>query len=137
VTTRTHILIIEDNAADLEVMRNLLEAFDYRTSVAWDGEGVIRAARAPRPDLILCDIQMPGVDGYEVVRRIRADPELALIPVIAVTALAMVGDRDKVLAAGFSGYLSKPLDPETFVPQVKSFLDAGLRSAFTRAPATG
>jgi two-component system, cell cycle response regulator len=137
VAARTHILIIEDNAKDLEMMRNLLEAFNYRTSVAWDCEGAIQAARAPRPDLILCDARAPSINGYEVARRIRADPELALIPVIAVTAPAMVGDSDKVLAAGFSGCLVKPIDPETFVAQVKAFLRAGPRSATSRTPAAG
>ncbi len=127
-----HILIIEDNPANLELMRYLLEAFGYRASVATDGEQAVEVASIERPDLILCDIQLPGVDGYEVKRLLRARGNLAHIPVVAVTALAMVGDRDKVLAAGFDGYLSKPIDPETFVSRVESFLRPSLRSASPR-----
>lgn len=134
VTRAAHILVIEDNPANLELMRYLLEAFEYRVSVAPDGEQAIEAARLQRPDLILCDIHLPGIDGYEVVRRLRVDRDLARIPVVAVTALAMVGDRDRILATGFDGYLSKPIDPETFVPQVRAFLAPGLR---TPSPAGG
>jgi two-component system cell cycle response regulator len=123
------ILIIEDNPANLELMRYLVHAFDYQASVATSGEEGVEAAQLHRPDLILCDIQLPGIDGYEVVRRLRGQPDLAAIPVIAVTALAMVGDRDKVLAAGFEGYLSKPIDPEAFVGQVESFLAVDKRNA--------
>jgi two-component system cell cycle response regulator len=129
-----HILIIEDNPANLELMRYLLEAFKYRVSAA-SGGGAIEAARLQRPNLILCDIQLPGIDGYGVLRRLREHRDLARIPVVAVTALAMVGDRDKVLAAGFNGYMSKPIDPEAFVPQVEAFLPPGLRNA-TAAKAT-
>lgn len=135
MTMPAHILIIEDNPANLELMRYLLEAFNYRTSVVLAGEEAIEAAQVQRPDLILCDIQLLGIDGYEVMRRLRCHQDLAHIPVIAVTALAMVGDRDKVLAAGFNGYLSKPIDPETFVPQVEAFLPPDLRNApSTRVP---
>jgi two-component system cell cycle response regulator len=122
------ILIIEDNNANLELMRYLLDAFGYEVSVAQDGVGGIARAREEAPDLVLCDVQMPGMDGYEVLRRMRGDPRLARLPVLAVTALAMVGDRDKALAAGFDGYLAKPLDPATFVRQVEAFLPAGSRA---------
>jgi CheY-like chemotaxis protein len=80
-----------------------------------------------KPELIICDIQLPKMDGYEVVRRLKADPKTRSIPIIAVTALAMVGDRDRIIAAGFDGYLAKPIDPETFVQEVVAFLNLGHR----------
>jgi two-component system cell cycle response regulator len=73
-------------------------------------------------DLIICDVQLPKVDGYEVVRQLKNDAELSRTPIVAVTALAMVGDRERVLASGFDGYVSKPIDPETFVAQVEAFI---------------
>lgn len=123
-----HVLIVEDNPANLELMRYLLAAFKYRVCVSSNGEDALAAARFERPDLVLCDIQLPGIDGYEVVRRLRGDGELAKLPIVAVTALAMVGDRDKILAAGFDGYLSKPIDPETFVREAEAFLPPELRN---------
>jgi two-component system cell cycle response regulator len=128
------ILIIEDNAANLELMRYLLNAFGYEAIVAHDGADGLARARADAPDLILCDVQMPGMDGYQVLRAIRADPGLARTPVLAVTALAMVGDRDKALAAGFDGYLTKPIDPATFVGEIESFLPATALAARAKAP---
>jgi two-component system, cell cycle response regulator len=119
------ILIIEDNAANLELMRYLLHAFGYEARIARDGTEGIARAREEIPVLVLCDVQMPGIDGYEVLRRMRADPRLNRLPVLAVTALAMVGDRDRALAAGFDGYIAKPIDPATFVRQIESFLPAG------------
>ncbi len=133
MNTNAHILIVEDNAANLELMRYLLGAFGYRTRVAESGMKGLDAARLQSPALILCDVQLPDIDGYEVVRRLRSEASLARIPVVAVTALAMVGDRDKVLASGFDGYLSKPLDPQTFVAQVEAFLPENLRRAQTAA----
>jgi two-component system cell cycle response regulator len=130
-----HILIIEDNAANLELMRYLLHAFGYDAHTARGGADGIEQAKAAPPDLILCDVQMPGMDGYEVLRAMRAQAGLARLPVIAVTALAMVGDRDKALAAGFDGYLSKPIDPATFVQEIESFLPAGSRGVSSRASA--
>ena len=80
------------------------------------------AADREHPDLIICDVQLPDIDGFEVARRLKRDPELRPIPLVAVTALAMVGDRDRVLAAGFDGYLAKPIDPEMFARQIEDFL---------------
>src|SRR5437660_385875 len=94
------ILVIEDNPANLELMRYLLAASGYEPQSAPNGERGLEAARRQVPDLIVCDIQMPGIDGYEVIRRVRSDPGLRPVRVVAVTALAMVGDRDKILAAG-------------------------------------
>src|SRR5256885_14448331 len=121
------ILIVEDNDANLNLVRYLLQYHGYSTIEAVDGEAGIDMARAHRPDLVLCDLQMPGVDGFGVLRAIRAAPELAGLVVVAVTALSMPGDRDSVLAAGFDGYLAKPLDPETFVTEIEAYLRPELR----------
>ena len=117
-----HILIIEDNAANMELAHYVLVAFGYQVSEATDGERGLELARSVRPDLIVCDLQLPGIDGFEVARQIKADAALASIPLIAVTALAMVGDRERVLTSGFDGYITKPLDPQMFVPQIAAFL---------------
>jgi len=122
------VLIIEDNEANLELAEYLLKASGYATLTARDGEEGIRGARKEHPDLIICDLQMPIMDGYGVVRELKKDPLLRPIPVIAVTALSMPGDRNNVLAAGFDGYLSKPIEPETFVRTVEGFLLPGLRA---------
>ena len=116
------ILISEDNQANMQLMVYLLRAFGHDTTEAVEGESGLAAAQCQPPDLILCDLQMPGMDGYEVARQIRLEPQLKAISLIAVTAYAMVGDRDKVLAAGFDGYISKPINPEVFVRQVEFFL---------------
>src|ERR1700719_2249385 len=105
------ILVVEDNAANLDLMVYLLDAFGYIAIPARDGQEALRVTAREKPDLILCDVHLPKMDGYEVVRRLKSDPESRSIPTVAVTALAMVGDRDRVLRAGFDGYLSKPIDP--------------------------
>jgi two-component system cell cycle response regulator len=123
------VLLIEDNPANLELMAYLLRAFGHEALEASGGHaGVDRARREPC-DLILCDIQLPDVDGYEVARLIKADVALRRVPLVAITAFAMVGDRDRALAAGFDGYITKPLVPETFVAQVETFLRPEQRSA--------
>jgi two-component system cell cycle response regulator len=116
------ILIIEDNPANLDLMSYLLRSFGHTVIAAQDGESGVDAARGARPDLILCDVQLPGIGGAEVARRIRGEASTMRIPVVAVTALAMVGDRESILGAGFDGYLSKPITPETFVREVEAFL---------------
>ena len=103
-------------------MAYLLTAFGHQVLQAHEGPAGIEAARRERPDLILLDIHMPRMDGYEVAHQLRADAECSKITVVAVTALAMVGDREKILASGFDGYIAKPLDPETFSAQVNGFL---------------
>jgi CheY-like chemotaxis protein len=119
------ILIIEDNPTNLELMRFLLQAFGFTLFTAADGPEGIETARRTIPDLIVCDLQMPGLDGYEVARRLKSDPMLRKIPLVAVTAYAMVGDRDGALAAGFDGYLTKPIMPRSFVSQLEAFLRPG------------
>lgn len=125
------ILVIEDNFANLELMAYLLKVFGHSVLTATNGEEGLAVARRELPDLMVCDVQMPRMDGYEVVRRIKDDSTTRAIPLIAVTALAMVGDRDKVLAAGFDGYIAKPIDPERFVADVESFLGGKLRGKRT------
>jgi len=119
------ILIIEDNTANLDLMVYLIRAFGHIAVSARDGEEGVRAAAELKPDLILCDIHLPNMDGYEVVRRLKSDPNCCSIPTVAVTALAMVGDRDRVLRAGFDGYLPKPINPEALVHQINAFVNLG------------
>ena len=116
------VLVIEDNPTNLELMRYLLHAFGHVTITAVDGASGVATALAAPPDLVLCDLALPDFDGFEVLRRLRAATTMNAVPVIAVTASAMVGDRDKVIATGFSGYISKPITPETFVAEVESYL---------------
>src|SRR5262245_44980963 len=114
------ILIIEDNQTNRDLMTFLLQSFGHTPLIARDGaEGLALARREPL-DLIICDVQMPVMDGYELARQLKNDPSLRQIPLIAVTALAMVGDRDKVLAAGFNGYIAKPIAPRTFVKEIEA-----------------
>ena len=101
------ILVIEDNKTNRELMVYLLNAFGYPTAEADNGRVGLEMARQTRPRLIVCDIQIPELDGYGVIRELRLDQGLGGIPVVAVTALAMVGDRERILAAGFDGYVAK------------------------------
>lgn len=123
------ILLIEDNPDNLELMSYLLGAWGHSVATAEDGESGIEAACKVRPDLVACDIHLPGVDGYGVARALKSFPELDGMPVVAVTALAMVGDREKILAAGFDGYITKPIDPERVVGELDAFLPAHLRGS--------
>jgi two-component system cell cycle response regulator len=128
------ILIVEDNPANLSLMEYLLRAFGYVVVTAPDGGAGLEAARRESPDVILMDLQIPVLNGYECAERIRAVPELRGVPIVAVTAFAMVGDRDKILAHGFDGYIAKPIAPETFIDQVQASIPATLRSPQTSAP---
>lgn len=123
------ILIVEDNPANLQLMSYLLKSFKHLPLVARDGEEGLEMVRREPLDLIICDLQLPKLDGYAFARQLRSDPALAKIPLVAVTAYVMVGDRDKVMAAGFDDYISKPIVPRTFVSQVEAFLRPQLRSA--------
>jgi two-component system, cell cycle response regulator len=121
------ILIVEDNPQNLELMRYLLAAHSYQILTAVDVPSAIEILAREPPDLIISDIQMPKMDGIEFIRWLRDQDPLRHIPVIAVSALAMVGDREKILAAGFDGYMSKPIIPETFARDTCAYLPAGLR----------
>jgi two-component system cell cycle response regulator len=116
------ILVIEDNPANLELMTYLLRAAGHSVLTALDGEAGVEVAQRERTDLVLCDISLPKRDGFEVAGVLKGAPASAAVPLIAVTASAMVGDRDKVLAAGFDGYISKPITPETFVGEVEQYI---------------
>lgn len=118
------ILVIEDNPLNMELMVFLLKSFGHSPICAYDGEEGLALADKHHPDLIVCDIHIPKIDGYGVLERLKGGQ-----PVIAVTALAMVGDKERLLQAGFNGYISKPIDPETFVEQLDRFLPVPLRSS--------
>ncbi|GAB6280833.1 MAG: response regulator [Thermovirga sp.] len=124
--TRTKILIIEDNEQNLYLMRFLLEHEGYKVVSAVDGREGIEMASRERPDAILLDIQLPLLDGYGVARELRKVDELASVPIIAVTSYAMPADRGKCLAAGATGYMEKPIDPDTFVSHVRKYLPEGV-----------
>ncbi len=116
------ILYIEDNEQNLYLITYLLKSMDYEVIQARSGEEGLACASACVPDLILLDIQLPGMDGYEIARRLREIPMVQQTPIVAVTSYAMVGDREKALAAGCDGYIEKPIDPVTFVARMESHL---------------
>ncbi len=116
------VLVVEDNALNLKLVRDVLEHADYRVLEAGDAERAIELARAETPDLILMDVQLPGIDGVEALHRLRADAVTASIPVVALTALAMKEDRQRFLSAGFDGYLEKPVSVPALPGQVAALL---------------
>jgi CheY-like chemotaxis protein len=116
------VLVIEDNEQNLYLVRFLLEQHGFIVHEARDGMEGIALASKLLPDLILLDIQLPMLDGYAVAAQLRLDPALRNTPIIAVTSYAMMGDREKVMAAGATGYIEKPIDPGTFVGQICKFL---------------
>jgi two-component system, cell cycle response regulator DivK len=116
------IMIVEDNERNIKLLRDLLGARGYRTIEARSGEEAIALGRAERPDLVLMDIQLPGMDGVAALRELRTFRETAATPVIAVTAFAMNDDRERLLAAGFDGYVEKPIDIRALPAQLRVFL---------------
>ena len=117
------ILIVEDNEKNRKLERDILQFHGYRTEEAGTAEDAIARAQAAPPALILMDIQLPGINGIEALRRLRAAPATAAIPVVAVTASAMTQDRQKIMAAGFDGYQSKPISVRPFLDLVREVLD--------------
>ena len=117
------ILIVEDNEKNRKLVRDVLAFKGYRLAEAETGEDGVRLARELRPDLILMDIQLPGISGIVALGQIREDPEIGRTPVIAVTASAMTQDRQKIMAAGFDGYQSKPINVKEFLAAVRGMLD--------------
>ena len=116
------ILIVEDQEDNRRIVRDLLAATGYELIEAADGEAGLALAQKERPDLILMDIQLPGVDGYEVTRRIKADPKLKHIPIIAVTSYALSGDDQKAFEAGCDAYVAKPFSPRVLLGKIKEYL---------------
>jgi len=116
------ILLIEDNEQNRYLATFLLQARGWEVVHAADGPTGLMLADEIGPALILLDIQLPGMDGYEIARKLRTNPELDAVPIVAVTSYAMAGDRERSLAAGCNGYLEKPIDPLSFAAQVEAFL---------------
>jgi len=123
--TSAQILVVEDNERNMKLFSELLRASGYRTLEATTGERAVELALEHQPDLVLMDIQLPDIDGIEALGRLRADERLATAPVLALTAQAMEGDRERFLAAGFDGYLSKPVDIAEFVSTVRRYCNGG------------
>ena len=121
-TTRGLVLLVEDNDRSRKLERELLELRAYSTIETSTGEQAVELAAEHGPALIVLDVALPGIDGLATLERIRADPVTADIPVVAVTAFAMPGDRERLLDAGFDGYLAKPIDVRTFVDALEGVL---------------
>jgi len=116
------ILVIEDQEDNRQIVRDLVTASGYDLIEATTGEEGLAAAARERPDLILMDIQLPGIDGYEVTRRIKANPQLKKIPIIAVTSYALSGDDKKAFAAGCDAYVTKPFSPRLLLAKIQEYL---------------
>ncbi len=123
------LLIIEDNEQNLYLMRFLLERSGFTIIGAEDGRKGIEIALSCDPLAILLDIQLPAMDGYAVAAELKKHPELDKVPIIAVTSYAMVGDREQILAAGATGYIEKPINPETFVAEIMHYLPKDRQTA--------
>lgn len=116
------LLLIEDNAQNQYLVTYLMQAHGWEVMHAADGRAGLALAETADPALILLDIQLPGMDGYAVARALRANAKLDDVPVVAVTSYAMPGDRERCMAAGCTGYVEKPIDPQTFAAQVAAFV---------------
>jgi two-component system, cell cycle response regulator DivK len=116
--TGARILLVEDNEKNMKLLRDVLRAAGYDTLEAWTGRQALELALGQKPDLVVVDIRLPDIDGLAVLSRLRADGRTAAIPVLALTAQAMAGDRERFLAAGFDGYLSKPVNIAALVDTV-------------------
>ena len=116
------VLIVEDNERNLELVRDILQAKDYGTLEAGTAEEALKIARTRAPDLILMDIQLPGMGGIEGLRALRAEPSTARIPVVAITASVMLADREQIMRAGFDGFIEKPIMVKSFLEVVEDVL---------------
>lgn len=123
--THERILVVEDNALNMKLVRDVLQHAGFTVVTATTGEEGVRLARESSPDLVLMDLQLPGIDGHEALRRLRAGGSEAATPVVAVTAFAMHEDRARAIEAGFDGYLEKPISVRSLPDQVRSFLRTG------------
>lgn len=133
-TSTVPVLIVDDNPANLKLARFALEGEGYEVRTAPDGEAALTMLSEFRPRLILMDLQLPGVDGLELTRRLKDDPATAGIVIVAVTAFAMAGDRERSRRAGCDGYLTKPIDPILLPAQVAAYLAAAAASAAPKTP---
>jgi two-component system cell cycle response regulator DivK len=122
--SRARILVVEDNAMNLKLVRDVLEFAGYEVLEASTGEAGVALAAATAPDLVLMDLQLPGIDGLEALRIIRENPATSAVPTVAVTAFAMQEDRDRALRAGFDAYVEKPISVRLLVEQVDRLLRA-------------
>jgi CheY-like chemotaxis protein len=118
----SRILIIEDNEQNLYLITFLLEKNKYEVIQARNGRQGIDLAKHVNPTIILLDIQLPEMDGYTVAKELRNNPELADVPIVAVTSYAMIGDRERIIDAGCTGYIEKPINPDTFISQIEEYL---------------
>jgi len=116
------VLVVEDNDMNMQLVEFLLEEEGFEIVKATSGEEALLSIAQTVPDLILMDIHLPGLDGLSVVREMKNDPRTKCVPILALTAHAMRGDRDRFLDAGCDGYISKPIDVKTFVPAIQSYL---------------
>ena len=116
------ILVIEDNELNMKLVNGLVKIGKYRMLEAIDAESGIELIRGQRPDLVLMDIQLPGMDGLSATKIIKEDPALKDIPIVALTSYAMQGDNEKALAAGCTGYITKPIDTRKFLETVSQYL---------------
>jgi len=119
------VLIVEDNGKNMKLVRDVLQATGYSTLEATTGEEAIELSLSQAPALVLMDVQLPGIDGVEALERLRQNERTASIPVLALTAQAMSGDRERFLEAGFDGYLSKPVDVRELIEAVREHCDRG------------
>src|SRR5215471_9952367 len=118
---KPRILLVEDNENNRYLAQFLLEREGFSVALAVNGKQALEAARLAKPDLVVMDIQMPEMDGYETAERFKSDPALAAIPLVGVSSFAMPGDRTKAIKLGFAGYIEKPINPETFAREVGQF----------------
>jgi len=116
------VLAVDDQEDNRRILRDLLTSAGFEVVEAATGEEAVTVAESQRPDLILMDIQLPGIDGYEATRRIKANPALRAIPLIVVTSYALSGDEAKAMAAGADAYVSKPFSPRALLAKVKQYL---------------
>jgi CheY-like chemotaxis protein len=131
------VLIAEDNAVNRELLRELLEMRGYTAVEACDGGEALRMIEQTQPDLLLLDIGMPVLDGFAVVAKIRENPRLAQLPVVAVTAYAMQGDREKILNAKFDGYLSKPVNSQALAEELDRLLNRRTNQDISQSQSPG
>ena len=125
MATGRRVLVVEDNPKNLKLVRDVLTHYGFEVVEATTGEEGVRLAAQVAPDLVLMDLQLPGIDGTEALRRLREAESTRSVPVVAVTAFAMDDDRERALASGFDGYVEKPIGVRALAQQVEDFLDPG------------